>query len=73
MCSLDRISRVADLGDLLDLKPKFSNYISNIVNKASGVLGFIKRWSTEFNDPYMTKTLFISLVRPIREYGYPLS
>jgi len=40
MCSLDRISRVADLGDLLDLKPKFSNYISNIVNKASGVLGF---------------------------------
>ena len=34
-----------------------------------GVLGFIKRWSKEFNDPYITKTLYTSLVRPILEYG----
>jgi len=33
------------------------------------VLGFIKRWSKEFDDPILTKTLFISLVRPILEYG----
>jgi len=36
-----------------------------MVNKARGVLAFIKRWSKEFDDPYVTKTLFILLVRPI--------
>lgn len=71
-CSLDRITRVDDLGVLLDPKLKFSDHISSIVNKARGVLGFIKRWSKEFDDPYLTKTLFISLVRPILEYGSPV-
>jgi len=32
------------------------------------VLGFIKRWSKEFDDPYTTKLLFTSLVRPNLEY-----
>jgi len=27
------------------------------VNKAMSVLGFIKRWSKEFDDPYTTKLL----------------
>lgn len=40
-----------------------------MVNKAIGVLGFIKRWSKEFADPNLTKTLYISLFRPILEYG----
>jgi len=71
-CSLDRITRVDDLGVLLDPKLKFSDHISSIVNKARGVLGFIKRWSKEFDDPYLTKTLFISLVRPILEFGSPV-
>jgi len=53
-------------------KQKYSDHISTIVNKASGVLGFIKRWSKEFDDPYLTKTLLISLVRPILEYGSPV-
>jgi len=39
------------------------------VNKAMSVLGFIKCWSKEFDDPYTTKLLFSSLVRPILEYG----
>lgn len=39
------------------------------VNKAYGVLSFIKRWSKEFTDPYVTKRLFTTLVRPILEYG----
>ena len=29
----------------------------------------MKRWAKEFSDPYVTKTLFTSLVRPILEYG----
>jgi len=45
----------------LDLKLKFSDYY------------FIyNRWSKEFSDPYVTKTLFISLVRPILEYCTPV-
>jgi len=62
-CPMDRIARVDDLGVLLDPKLKFSDHISTIVNKARGVLGFIERWSKEIDDPYMTKTLFISLVQ----------
>jgi len=38
-CSLDRITRVDDLGVLLDPKLKFSDHVSSIVNKARGVLG----------------------------------
>ena len=44
-----------------------------MVNQANGVLGFIKRWSKEFSDPYVTKQLNISLVRPILEYGSIIS
>jgi len=71
-CFLDRITRVDDLGVLLNPKLKFSDHISSIVHKARGVLGFIRRWSKEFDDPDLTKTLFISLVRPILEYGSPV-
>jgi len=70
-CPLDRITRVDDLGVLLDRKLKLFDNISTIVNKARGVLGLIKTWSKEFDDPYLTKTLFISLVHPILEYESP--
>jgi len=56
----------------MDPKLKFSNHITTMVNKARGVLAFIKRWSKKFDDPYVTKTLFISLVRPILEYCAPV-
>jgi len=53
---------------LLDPKLKFDCHIMSTVNKAMNVLGFIKRWSKEFDDLYTTKLLFTSLVRPILEY-----
>jgi len=65
---LDRIFPVNDLGVLLDSKLKFDCHIMSTVSKAMSVLGFIKRWSKEFNDPFTTKLLFTSLVRPILEY-----
>jgi len=71
-CHLDRITRVDDLGVLLDTKLKFSDHISTIVNKVRGVLGVIKRWSREFDDPYLTRTLFISIDRLILEHGSPV-
>ena len=65
---LQRITSVKDLGVLFDCKLNFNLHISTIVNEAKGVLGFIKRWSKEFNDPFTTKLLYVSLVRPILEY-----
>jgi len=62
--SLDRIYSVNDLGVLQDPKLKFDFYITSTVNKAMSVLGVIKRWSKKFDDPYTTKLLFTSLVRP---------
>jgi len=66
--SLDRIYSVIDLGVLLDPKLKFDSHISSTVNKAMSVLGFIKRWYKEFDDPYTTKLLFTPFVRPNLEY-----
>jgi len=66
--SLDRIYSVNDLGVLLDPKLKFDSHITSTVKKAMSVLGLIKRWSKEFDDPYTTKLLFPSLVRPNLEY-----
>lgn len=67
--ALDLVDSFNDLGVLLDRKLDFISHISLTVNKATGVLGFIKRWAKEFSDPYTTKQLFTSLVRPILEYG----
>lgn len=66
---LESLNSFVDLGVTMDPKLRFHTHINRITNKASSVLGFIKRWSKEFNDPYVTKLLFISLVRPILEYG----
>lgn len=57
-----------DLGIYFDRKLTFNTHVTYIVNKGNSVLYFIKRWSKEFKDPYVTKNLFTSLVRPILEY-----
>jgi len=71
-CALDRTTYADDLGVYMDPLIKFFGHITTMVNKARGVLAFIKRWSKEFDDPYVTKTLFTSLVRPILEYCAPV-
>lgn len=66
---LELVDVFLDLGVLLDAKLTFVQHITMTVNKARGVLAFIKRWAKEFTDPVITKRLFTSLVRPILEYG----
>jgi hypothetical protein len=39
------------------------------VSKSARMLGFKKRISREFNDPYTYKTLYVALVRPCLEYA----
>lgn len=66
---LEILNSYQDLGILLDQKLNFISHINMTVTKARGVLAFIKRWAKEFTDPYTTKQLYTSLVRPILEYG----
>ena len=56
---LEKVLNITDLRILLDYKLTFSEHISMMVNKANGALGYIKRWSKECADPYVTKQLYI--------------
>ena len=65
--TLERINLVRDLGVLFDDKLHFHHHIDKICNSSMSMLGFIKRRTYEFNDPYVTRTLYLSLVRPLLE------
>ena len=67
--ALQRLESFKDLGVIMDPKLRFNLHINFTINKANGVLGFIKRWAKDFNDPYVTVSLFNSIVRPILEYA----
>ena len=59
-----------DLGIVLNTKLNCNDHVTLIVSKARSTLGFIKRWAKEFFDSFITKQLYISLVRLILDYGY---
>ena len=69
---LESMTEFRDLGVTVDNKLRFNVHISGIVNKAKSLLGFMKRWSKEFVDPYITKLLFTTIVRPCLEYASPV-
>jgi hypothetical protein len=60
---------INDLDVLVDSKMTFVNHIESIVSKLARMLGFIKRISREFCDPYMHKTLYGAFVRRVLEYA----
>lgn len=66
---LERCETFNDLGVRFDPKLSFIPHIDNIISKASSRLGMIKRWAKELNDPYVTKSLFIGLVRSVLEFA----
>ena len=67
--TLERIKVVRDLGVLMDQKLTFNHHIDKIHNSGMTMLGFIKRRACEFNDPYVTKSLYCSVVRPLLEHA----
>lgn len=69
LSSLNNVSEFSDLDIILDSKLTFNLHLNYIINKANRMLGFIKRFSRDFRDPYVLKLLFVSFVRPILEYG----
>lgn len=68
-CPLQKLDTVKDLGVWFNSHFSFNNHIDAIISKANSTLGFVKRWSKEFNDPYVTRILYCTFVRPILEYA----
>lgn len=66
---LERVAYVKDLGITIDAKLRFSQHISSVTAKAFVVLGIIRRNTQAFRDIYCLKSLYVSLVRSILEYG----
>jgi hypothetical protein len=60
---LDRVNSINDLGVIMDEKMTFSEHV------AFAMLGFIRRPSLQFRDPYTLKSLYTSLVPPKLEYA----
>jgi hypothetical protein len=54
---------------LVDIRMIFVNHIESIVSKSARMLGFLKRISREFNDPYTYKALYVAVVRSGLEYA----
>lgn len=66
---LSRVTEAKDLGIIFDSKLSFEPHVMHIVLKANSILGFLKRNSMDFKDPYTLKALFCSIVRPLLEYN----
>jgi hypothetical protein len=66
---LERVETMNDLGVLLDKKLNFIDHIDSIVARARKMLGFIMRVAKEFNDPFVLKCLYCSLVRSKLEFA----
>jgi hypothetical protein len=66
---LDRVSSINDLGVIMEEKMNFSEHIDVVVGKAIAMLGFIRRLSFEFRNPY----ILILSTRPwfIRSWSTP--
>jgi hypothetical protein len=60
---LDRVDSINDLEVIMDSKVPFTGHIDVTVGKALAMLGFVKKLSFEFRDPYTLKTPYVSLVR----------
>ena len=58
-----------DLGIIMDNKMTFKAHINQVVSRAKSALGLVKRFVKGFYCPYVTKSLYTSLVRPVLEYA----
>jgi hypothetical protein len=54
---LDRVSSIYDLVVIMDEKMNFSEEVDVMVGKAFAMLGFIRKMSFEFRDPYTLRSL----------------
>jgi hypothetical protein len=66
---LERVTYITDLGVIFDYHLTFIYQYEAMLSRANKMLGFIKRRAQEFNNVWVTKTLYCSLVRSVLEYG----
>jgi len=66
---LCRVDFIIDLGIGMDVKLLFIKHYEVMLARASKIFGFVKRRAKEFNNIWVTKSLFCSFVRSILEYG----
>lgn len=66
---INRVFTFKDLGITFTSDLSFSKHIDGCISKANSMLGFIKRFSRDFHDPYVIKTLYLAFVRSQLEYG----
>jgi hypothetical protein len=62
--ALERVVEIKDLGVFTEGHMSFLPHVEAIISKSSRILGFIKRNSKKFHDPYTHKTLYTLLLRP---------
>lgn len=67
--SVVRCTSLKDLGVLLDSELTMTYHVDHVVSKARRMLGFIKRFSKEFEDVFVLRTLYVTYVRPILEFA----
>lgn len=66
---IEKVTVIKDLGVILDRSLSFKNHIELISTRAKSRLAWIKRFSKEFNDPWVIKKLYMTFVLPIIEYA----
>lgn len=66
---IEKVDQIKDLGIILDRNLNFKSHIEYIVTKAKSRLAWVRRFSKEFDDPWVTKKLFMTFVLPILEYA----
>lgn len=69
---LESVTSFKDLGVTFDNKLKFDKHVDRITNKSLQLLGFIRRMTTDFSDPFILRTLYLTLIRSILLYASPV-
>ena len=67
--ALKRVTKINDLGVIMDTKVDFNCHIETLTNNCRRTLASMMRRAKEFSDPYVTKALYCSLVRSKLEYA----
>ena len=70
--AIARVSEVKDLGVTLDRKLDFRRHIDRLIAKCRSTLALVNRFTKDFGDRDVARTLYCSLVRPSLEYAAPI-
>lgn len=66
---IERVSRIRDLGVILDEQLTFTDHYNDIICRANKQLGFVLKMTSKFKDPLCLKSLYCALVRSILEFA----